>query len=476
MQKVAKKTNVIFFVLDSLRARNLSCYGYYRKTSPNMDVLAKKGVLFENAFSTHNVTPKSILSILGGRHLSGKKPDIFYTKEEMTSFFNSGGIFLQEILKNNGYKTYCLKKLSGWQKKGFDYYFEKDSQEKSKKWNLMSFIRRIPLINNLPKFILHYSSLIPKKLEAKIRFNNSGKIVTDEAIKIIKENKRNSFFMWIDYMDIHTPYVFPPEFVDSFSSKEKNNKFFQILKSNKDYNKERTDFFKWNFKYKDTVEDIIAKYDTSILYVDSLIRKIVNTLKKERLIKNTIIFILSDHGESFIEHGIYFSHKGLYDVSFNVPLIISGENIPRDKKIKDLVQLEDITPTVLSLLKINYNPLLFDGKSLLPFMLGKKEKIRDQIFIEEALDGLKRRGIRTEKYKYAESLEKDYSICNVCKTSHGGIISLYDLEKDPEENINIAKQNEKIIIEMKLRLNKLIKDSRTMNEKRKIKNILSTLK
>ncbi|MDO8528986.1 MAG: sulfatase [Nanoarchaeota archaeon] len=470
-----EKPNIIFITLDGLRPKNLSCYGYSRNTSPNIDSLAKQGVLFENFFSSHNVTMKSILSILGGRHVLGQDLGSHYTKEEIKTFFETGGILFPEVLKKNGYKTYCLKKLYGYQKTGFDYYFKQDAQEKSKKWNLIRFLKKIPLLYTLPKFFLHNFYFIPKKIENKMRFNNSGEIATKKAIEIIRQNKKNNFFMWVEYSDTHVPYVSSYKFSEKFKSNKKSPNFFDILKNKKGYNKTDISFLKGCWKSKDTVEDIIAKYDNALSYDDFLVGKIIDTLQEENLLKNTIIFLFADHGESLGEHGLYFTHEGLYDVTFNIPLIISGNLIPRNKRVKTLTQLEDIVPTVLDLAGINHDPSSFDGETLSPLLVGKEKKMRESIFIEESSCGLKRRGIRTEKYKYVESSEKEFSVCTMCGTCHGDIIDLFNLKKDKEETISLAKKDKELLIKMKIELERKIKDMKTMNEKRKIKSFISKI-
>jgi arylsulfatase A-like enzyme len=166
----------------------------------------------------------------------------------------------------------------------------------------------------------------------------------------------------------------------------------------------------------------------------------------------------------------------LYDVTFNIPLIIFGKGIPKNKKINTLTQLEDLTPTIFNLLNLKYSPDLFDGQSLLPLILGKKDKIRESIFMEEHACGLERRGVRTLTHRYSESLNKQYSICELCNTGHGPKIALYDLEKNPEETINILEDNKELAKEMKQRLNKKIKDLRTINEKRRIQKLINNLK
>ncbi|MFH1607954.1 MAG: sulfatase [archaeon] len=472
MQKKNNKPNIIFITIDALRARNLGCYGYHRNTSPNLDSYAKQGVLFEKFFSSYNCSHKSFLSILSGRHVLGQDLEHYPSKREMKSFFDTGGILLSEILQKNGYKTHFLRKLFGWQKIGFDYSLKQEAQEASKKWNIIRFIKKSNKIYNIAQYVLHNSYAIPEKLESKIRSNNTGETATNEAIEIIRQNKKNNFFLWLHYTDAHVPHIFPHSFSGKFTPKKESKRIFEIPEFNK-RNKKDIGFLKACWKAKDTVEDIIAKYDTAISYDDCLISKIVDTLKEEDLLKDTIIFIFADHGESLKEHGLYFTHCGFYDTTFHIPLILFGKGILKNKRIKALTQLEDITPTILDLAKIEYDPALFDGKSLVPLMTEEKDKIRESIFMEERACGLIKRGIRTEKYKYSESPESGYSTCLLCNTNHGGTVNLYDLEKDPEENINLAKEDKKILIKMKSKLNKTIKDLKTTDEKRRIKTFIN---
>jgi len=452
-----KKPNVIFFVMDALRTKNLRCYGYKRNTSPNIDSLAKNGTLFSKFFSTNNSTDNSFMSILSGRHIlkentfsPNAQDNLFYTKKELKSFFDSGGIFLQEILKKNNYETYCLKYIHGWQKRGFDYYLKENSRKPIKTpKNILDLLRNYKKTFNIIQKLYYLSSskfitchLAARKIKNKLKCP-ADEQTTNEAINIIKKNKgKKNFFMWIDYADTHMPYN-PGKFAGKFG------------------------------KHSNVVKNIIARYDEAIFYNDYLIGKILKTLKEEKLFDNTIIFFLSDHGESLDEHQIYFCHHGPYDVSFNPPLIIHGKNL-QTNRIDALTQLEDIAPTVLNLLGIKYNPSLFDGQTLVPLIKNQKSKIKDSIFMEECY--LEKKTIfRTEKYKYTEAKSKKDAKCRKCNKIHGGIIELYNLKKDPDEKRNIAKENKKLLIEMKTKLDKKIKNLKITNEKRRLNKILSKI-
>ena len=141
MQNQNKKPNIIFITVDGLRARNLGCYGYKRNTSPNIDSYANQGVLFKNFFSLYNCSHKSFLSILSGRNIVLQDFEHYPSQREMKSFWDNGGILLSEVLQKQGYKTHFLRKLFGWQKIGFDYYFKQSDQEESKKWNFIKIGR-----------------------------------------------------------------------------------------------------------------------------------------------------------------------------------------------------------------------------------------------------------------------------------------------------------------------------------------------
>src|SRR3989344_6177302 len=284
-----KKQNILFILMDALRAKNLGCYGYKRNTSPNIDALAKEGVLFKNAYSSNNATEKSFLSILSSRHiLLENQKNLFLTKKEIKNFFDSGGLFLQEILKRQGYKTYCLKELYSWQKRGFDFFYDMVSPLlKEKKFFVK--LQNKEIFRNFFRRVVHY---FPKNIADKIKANygrTNGLRTTKDAIRIIKESKekKEPFFLWVDYNDTHIPYN-PKEFTGRFiaDKDEKKANFFKII-SKGEYNPEMIDFWMGAFSKSATVGNIIARYDDAIFYDDYLIGKIIEILKKEKIFEKT---------------------------------------------------------------------------------------------------------------------------------------------------------------------------------------------
>lgn len=463
---MGKRKNILFIWIDALRPSNLSCYGYGRNTSPNIDFLAKNGSLFLNAFSTNNATEKAFLSIFGGRHMLLKSKGVFFGKKEINDFSNSGGLFLPELLKKEGYKTYCMKDLLDWQKKGFDFYYEHDNETKR---NFINSLKGNYKLRNFFRKVVHY---FPKKLSNKVKAKQGRTIsekVTNDAIDIIKKskNQKENYFMLLYYNDTHIPYN-PKEFTGKFKPTKKSENFFSTI-SKKNFSKDLVEFWKGAFSKDSTFEDIIARYDDSIYSSDNHVGRILEELKKTDSLKDTTIFLFSDHGESLTEHEIYFDHHGLYDECMKIPLIILGEGIPKGKKIKSFAKHEDFFPTILDLIGKKYPEDSFDGISLMPLLKKDKEK-RDFIFMEES-DKSKKMAIRTKKHKFIKSNSNKDAFCRYCNKIHGGEVELYDLDKDPGEKINLVKKDMKIIELLNELLENHVKKHKKKDEKRRLKKI-----
>ena len=177
-----KKPNIIFITLDALRPKNLGCYGYSRDTSPNIDSLAKEGIKFTNNFASHNMTDRSHLSILSGRHILSQMKSISVTEDEFDLFANSGGTLLQTILKKQGYKTFCLKELYGWHETDFDYFF-KWKENESKKWSFIRCIQKVPMVSSIIKYFFHHFA--PRRMANNINSKSYSEKTVKEAVDAV---------------------------------------------------------------------------------------------------------------------------------------------------------------------------------------------------------------------------------------------------------------------------------------------------
>lgn len=417
-----KKTNIVIIVIDAFRPKNLSLFGYDKENDKNIKKIAKESILFRKSFSTSNSTTPALNSIFTGLYPSshGVVHQSPYTTEEEIDKFEKVKFWLPSYLKSKGYNTIAIDWIGMWFKKGFDYYEEKEEKES----NLRKFMN-IPLIK---KLLLHLPNWAYKFGKGLVKTRASTPFVPcSESIglAISKVKQAGSpFFLFVHLWDTHFPF---PTTRYSGSDEENVKEIIDSIKSlsQKEYVKKRITDINLN-----SIQDIINKYDLTIKNIDKEIGKFVKFLKKERLWENTIFIILGDHGDSITEHGIYFSHSGLYDESIHVPMIMHLPGI-ESKEINELVQNVDIIPTILEYLKDNTGEK-FDGMSLVP-LITKGEKTRDKVF---SWDGLSAdiKMIRTNDKKLIVAKN---NTCNLCKSSHHKEIEEYNLLKDPQETRNV---------------------------------------
>lgn len=414
--KKQKQPNVIFITLDSLRPDHLNCYGYKRNTSPNIDKLAKEGVIFTNAISQGGETlisvPSFITSVYPWMHL--------INHGEYRVYLNSTVNTLPGILKQNGYTTVLFN----------DY---------------PAFFSRV---GGIKKDFNNY---------VEIEQGQPGKL-TQLALKWLKENKNKKFFLWLYYFGPHSPYGPSLPYSDIFYNDDlpKINKHLPIAT---DDEKENFGVIP-NYIVENNITDVdyyIAQYDGKIRLVDEQIGLVLEELRRLDLNKKTLIVIIADHGESLGEHNLYFHHgPTLYDEILKVPFIISYPPlIPRNKIISGQVRLIDMMPTVLDILKVNeYKIMNIDGISLKRCILGKRCNTEQYAFSGKSMLC----SIRSENWKLVfidlKTIEttKFFRLANYYNDEY----ELYNLKEDPKELYNLVDKEKEIFDSLKQKLSKYV--------------------
>ena len=237
--------------------------------------------------------------------------------------------------------------------------------------------------------------------------------------------------MFVHYFDPHLPYAPPPGYDDLF-----NKGYEGVIRNPFDlsgFSKARPKMFE-EMKVltdEDWVE-IIDLYDGEIVYVDKAFGDFVRGIEERGLRDNTVIIMLSDHGEEFFEHGGFEHGHSLYDELIRVPLIISLPGKVREGvRIRNQVRLLDITPTVFDLLGLEPRPH-FEGVSLVPFLTGEGS-------VEPSVDK-----ILPDHIAYSEAIRIGGEQKAVTARPHKCIYrfvseerEFYNLEEDPGETNNL---------------------------------------
>lgn len=324
--------NVVLVVIDTLRADHLSCYGYDETTSPFLDEIASKGVLFERAYSASSWTAPGTASIHTSMYpfQHGVVTGFAATKKagesNPTITLNripDEAVTLAEVLSSSGYSTFAVTdNLNICREEGFDQGFD----------------------NFEP-------------------YNDKTAEVINERLAEWKDEitEASPYFLYIHYNDPHAPYLRRQQWYSQRESKTRSR---------------------------------ISDYDSEINYVDAKLRDIFELFEWERY-RNTIVMITSDHGEEFYEHGESGHGSNLHVETIHVPLLIySPGDLKAGLRIAEPVSTIDILPTLRDLAGlpadsddegVSLVPLTLEGESsrgerhILSHLLRTREEWRSDL-------------------------------------------------------------------------------------------------
>jgi len=422
IQPAPQNPKIILISLDTLRADHLGCCGYGRNTSPNLDALAKDGVVLTHTYAQSSWTLPSHVSLLYS--LNSASHQVYYADQKIDTSLPS----LAEFLKNNGYQTYAMtsggyvSRIFGFDD-GFNWYDEPLDKSKD------------PLGQFEAETLCEYTS------------------------EWLKKNKDEQFFLFLHTYQPHGPYYCPSPWNEQF------------LEDDAQWHKmDLTQF--WASRGKDyafhsaEIANIVSLYDGEIRYTDEkLIKPLINLLKAMNIYDETLICVTSDHGEEFYEHKGWLHGRTLYDESIRVPLIMKFPRSQfKETRIKTKCRLIDIMPTILDIASIEYDPHLIEGKSLMPMILGKEKDHRS--FISD----LAHQDVPAPCPALIASNRNDLKAI-ITKSKKEGIqnIEVYDLQKDPGEQSDTVQDHGKAIRDFVKMIDAYYRDKRKIS--RNIKSI-----
>jgi arylsulfatase A-like enzyme len=380
--------NIVFVLVDTLRPDHLGYMGYERPTSPNLDKLAARSIVFTGAHAPAPHTPRSIPPLFFSRwasHMKWLGAQYNYPKVRPENL----GLF--EVLKEHGWKNYGVMS---------HFYFEekRNLQQGFDKWDNAD-ATDIPGSNEdiaAPR--------IWRRLEP----------LMDKLAEQAKAPDAAPFGLFVHLFEPHSKWIAHPEHkYDSGDS---------------------------------TRTRYIAAYDSEITYVDTYIGKILDKLAATGLDKNTVVVIVSDHGEAFMDHGKYFHGQDLYEEILRVPLIIHVPGWPA-RRIDGNMSLVDVAPTLVDLFDITIPPD-FEGISLLESMQGTAPIPADRPIFAELLP------YTHLQEHHVAIIRGDYKLIRILTT---GGEELYNLKQDPTEKTNLIDKDVEAARAMRAALDEWLK-------------------
>lgn len=433
---VTKKPNVIYILADDLGYGDLGCYGQDKFSTPHIDKLAQKGMLFTQHYSGSTVCAPSRSALMTGLHtghtvVRGNKevrpegqhpiPDSTYT--------------LAEAFKRAGYITGAFGKWGlGYPgsegdpiKQGFDTFFGYNCQRLGHNY----YPRH--LWSNNDSLILEGNQGTKKEIYAP-------NLIHEETLAFIDENKDAPFFLFVPSIIPHAELVAPDSIMNAFRGKFDPEHEYEGVDDGPEYR---------NGPYGSQKESHAA-FAAMVSLLDQQVGEIMDRVEKHGLTDNTIIVFTSDNGPH-LEGGAdpdYFDSNGplkgykrdLYEGGVRVPMIASWPSVvPQGSKTDHISAFWDVLPTMAEIAGLA-TPNNLDGISFLSTLKGDSESQKQHEYLYwEFHEKGGRQAIRKGSWKAVKY--------NVFKGKEAQI-ELYNLEKDVQEENNVAANHPEVVKEM----------------------------
>ena len=437
-----KTPNFLFIAVDDLRPE-LGIYGTKVKT-PNMDKLARSGILFEKAYCQQAVCGASRLSIMGGQYPIFTGEQTFHVDGWRKRHPNL--LTLNQYFMNNGYNTIGLGKI---------YHGNSGPGVDPQNWT--QWIK--------PKSVPHYAK--KENLEAlnkAIKENKTGNKndrpkgpltecanvhddtyvdgqVALKAVEVLKnlsqEKNKDPFFLAVGLTKPHLPFVAPKKYWDLYNREE-----FTMPKSKgipPGYPKYAANLLAYEMhKYSDfegkspkdfsdiTNKRLLHGYAACTSYADACIGRILNALEINNLAKNTIVVLWGDHGWKLGDHSSWTKHTN-FECDTRVPLIIRDPRSKGGKRTKSLVELIDLYPTLCELAGLPI-PQHCQGRSFLHLLAKPDEQHRLEAYSSYPALTQIGHSIHFKNFRFSEWRDKKEQVVTQVLT---------DLKSDPGEESNV---------------------------------------
>ena len=381
LRRSLEGTNVVFVILDAARAKSFSAYGSPRPTTPEIDALARDGVLLENAFTPAVYTLGAMSSVWTSQY-----PDRHHSAVSFSARLPKDRLTLAEMLTARGVHTagFVANAVAG-SAFGFDHGFAE----------------------------FH---------EVFRELGSRGDVFQRVVPDWLRRNKDRRFFLYLHFREPHFPYDPEPPFDTRFGPDEPIPKAIRRDQAwITEVNQGRRPLS------AEEREHLGRLYDGNLAFADQEVGALVRAVGEAGLQERTVFVVTADHGEALFEHGWIGHNVQLHEESIHIPLVIglpSGRG-PRGLRVSAPVDLLDLAPTFADIFGLRGqggSDREFQGRSLLPVMAGAPGK---PIVLSRTVWDRPRYALRDERYKFVFE-------------TRTGASSLFDLVADPAETTDLA--------------------------------------
>lgn len=410
--------NLLLISVDTMRADHLASLGYPRPATPNIDALASRGVLCEQAFSTSSWTKPAHASVFTGlypqahgamAHDEGLRPEF---------------PVMAEILRGGGYTTLGvvsappLHRMFGFAR-GFQHY---DDQTYLLDRQANLFMRA------------------DNPAQVDIHSGHTSTLITESALRMLDEahTAGQPFFLFVNYFDAHHNYQPPGPVAKAWCSPYAGAQHGAIDQWNDtpaplDLDAHEVD-----------VPRLLDLYGAELHHVDHQVGRLLSYLRERSLLEKTIVVLFSDHGEEFLEHGQLAHGRTLHNEVIHVPLIFAGPGVPSGKRIPSPVSLVDVFPTTLPLLGLPPQ----EGVQGIDLLADAALASSDNRNLYAWLD--------LPPYRYHAVIHNDGKLIHNLSS---GDSALYDLDQDPGETQDDTAYRPEVARQLEEELERFLADA-----------------
>jgi arylsulfatase A-like enzyme len=453
------QTNVLFIAVDDLRPE-LGCYGKEYMHTPNIDLLASKGVLFENAFCMVPTCGASRASVMSSRRPA---PTRFRNYLTWLSKEVPDATPLHTHFKNNGYKTISIGKIFHHAKDHVEGWTEKPVRSKS-----AQYFNDAERMNSIANYKAKYPNSkkgtrgpATESADVDETLYGDGESATAAIQKLeqFSKNPAEPFFLAVGFYKPHLQFTAPKKYWDLYDreaievapNKGKPTDVPKTALHTSGELRTYSDIPPTGPINDAKARELIHGYRACVSFMDAQVGRILKKLEESGLSQNTIVVLWSDHGWQLGEHGLWNKHS-CFETSMWTPLIIS---VPGSKDVKSgqraagLVELIDLYPTICELANIEPSTGL-DGESLVPmlkdpFIEGKQFAIGRY----QAGDTIRSKTFRYTEFRGKRGNNRPRGLGKVTGKM------LFNHSSDPNEDENVVRKEKfsDIVNQMSAQLN-----------------------
>ncbi|TDU81288.1 iduronate 2-sulfatase [Prosthecobacter fusiformis] len=439
----AAKPNVLMICVDDLKP-TIGCFGDPVAKTPNIDRLAKRGVLFEKAFCNQAVCSPSRNALM-----TSLRPQTLGIYELSTNFRKAApdAITMTQHFMAQGYKTEGLGKI---------LHVGHGNTEDAASWSVPPWKPKAKTyVNNESTEVTRPSRTgsdrgwATESAETSDDTYGDGQVAL-EAVKRLQaaaQKPEQPFFLAVGFIRPHLPFVSPKKYWDLYDpAKLPMPQVTEAPAGAPAYAGQQGGELR---QYSDMptqgpidgtmTRRLIHGYYAATSYMDAQLGLVLDALDANGLTENTIIVFWGDHGWHLGDHGMWCKHTN-YEQAARIPVIVCAPGAPTAVKTSALIETVDIYPTLSDLAGLSA-PQALEGKSFASVVKDPTQKARDSVIHVYPRNDLLGRAIRTDRYRFVEWKKAGSS-------EAPDATELYDYQEDPLETKNLASERPEVVKEL----------------------------